>query len=195
MIGAFGDLHGRLARWKRVHELAAESHVNLLICTGDVTPIVNSTSIPLLIIYGNHDTLDEIRNRSLWLRDGVNRQYGYTIYAINGNYAKTAKRPHHKDSHILNALFKTCSEATVDIAVTHEPPEGVLWRGRKKFRSICSEVVTDFITQLKPKVWIYGHCYMEEPAQKLGDIMTVNVDCRFVTIDQKTWTIERAVRL
>jgi len=197
MIGAFGDLHGNLVRWKKVHELIAETPVNVLVCAGDVTPLIGPFNVPLLIIHGNHDDLEEVKAQRLWLKDGVNKQYGYTLYAINGNYAKTAKQPHHKDSHILNALFRTCKETTVDIVVTHEPPEGVLWRGGKKFRSICSEMVTDFIKQLKPKVWIYGHCYMEEPVQMLDGITTINVDCRFAVIGQKnkTWTVERMVNL
>jgi len=181
-LGAFSDIHGDAGKWKRIYELAEEHSVDVLLCAGDATPVKKEGSTPLLVIYGNHDDTDEIKREKLWLKDGVNKYCGLTIYAINGNYAKKARERHHKDPFSLLALFRTCKVTSVDLAVTHEPPHGVLWR-KGRYESPCSKMVTDFIAKLSPETWFYGHSYIHNPLQTVDGTRTVNVDKRFAVFD------------
>jgi len=181
-LGAFSDIHGDAGKWKRIYELAEEHSVDVLLCAGDATPAKKEGGTPLLIIYGNHDDTDEIKREKLWLKDGVNKYRGLTIYAINGNYAKYARRSHHKDPFSLSVLFRACEVTSVDVAVTHEPPHGVKWR-KGSYSSICSEMVTGFIAKLAPKIWFYGHSYIHNPLQTVSGIKTANVDKRFAAVD------------
>lgn len=181
IIGAFSDIHGDMRRWRMVHALAVEHSVSFLICAGDVTPIDSVGQTPLLIVFGNHDDLDEVKRQRHWLVNGSNSYKGWRVFAINGNFAAKRREPYHNDARSLLALFKTCgSTQAVDIVVTHEPPCGVRWRGGQRYQSVCSQLVTEHIRKMAPGYWVYGHCRMEEPIQKLDGIVAMNVNNRMV---------------
>jgi len=178
IFGVFSDLHGSVGKWNAVNALAQQ--VDLLLSAGDITPVMKAKTPPILSIYGNHDDYENLKENCILLEDGLTYRCA-EIYAINGNFAKTRRHPWHKTPAMIQELFKQhCAE--IDIAVTHEPPHGVAWR-KGRYASTCSEMVTDFFAEHKPKVWFYGHSYVDEAIQEIRGIKTVNVNRRFATYD------------
>lgn len=182
-IGIFSDVHGNPRKWDAVNALAKQ--VDILLSAGDITPIMKANNRTLLTIYGNHDSIWNLRKYAECLNDGFNQWCGITIFAINGNYAGKKKENWHQTQRTLKALFSSWGGTWFSIALTHEPPHGAIWR-KGKYSSPCSQMVSDFYQIWQPDIWFYGHCYMKDAIQTLGGIRTVNVNRRFAIWDYHT---------
>jgi predicted phosphodiesterase len=161
---------------------------------GDPTPfyhILKQYAKALYIIQGNHDLppsrlsdLLEMKNRNgtkCLLTNGhpINTSIG-KIGGIHGTISAKI-HPYKMPEKAYLKLLKSFSDKGLDILLTHDTPRIT---DEKNNILIGNIDIYNTVTQVKPKVHVYGHCY-HPPVNVCKDIIFLNADSKVLIFETK----------
>lgn len=182
----FADLHADMDVLSNLKTKAKDA--DKVVCAGDFSVMeshfdevleqMNSFGKEVLIIHGNHEDEDRLKNACknydniTFLHKGVVHQGDYVFLGYGGDGFST-NDPEFE--HVANKFFKPESEGKKRIImVTHGPPHGTKldkiggsFRGNKSYRK--------FINDVKPHLVISGHLHETAgKSQRIGRTLFIN---------------------
>lgn len=186
-----GDTHGN---WKVLYKILNLEKPSLLIHCGDwgtsrledskrFKIFVEKAKIPIVSIYGNHDSIETIRNlrakNYYWLPNFIPRKIkGFRFLGINGNIAGRIRNPWHITEEIIREELRLCLLAkpkTLDFIVSHECPKGygdiIKSRARDKTgkslwrKNVGAKSLFEVLDKLRPKFYLCGHIHFPQIAR------------------------------
>lgn len=185
-ILAFVDTHGDMNAVKRL--LDKGKGVDLLICAGDISHFGNNLrgivakfkklNKPMLIIHGNHESEEQIKEISQefpWiinLHKGSYKLDNHHFFGYGGGGFSLEDQQYEK---IIIKFKKTLKKGSKIIIVTHAPPYGTKCdllpgqghRGCKTYTKMDKE--------LKPVLHICGHLHETASIRdRIGDTLVIN---------------------
>ena len=171
---AFVDVHGDLLAVKKLLEKAKKEKVDLLVCAGDMTFFGHSieqlikkfgTEIPLLIIPGNHETVEEIKIMSKHFKFVKDLHLGSILIGnclfigCGGSFFTSRHTPFEQNEKKFEASIsklKVQNKNHKVVLVVHEPPFNTSLDVIGKFH-LGSESIRKFIEKYQPNLCICGH--------------------------------------
>lgn len=185
-ILAFVDTHGSLAYISRVISTAKREKPDFLICAGDLTFFgsklkqlilkLKSAKIPLIIIPGNHETnqeLKQISEESIICLDRATYTIGdYTFFGYSeGGFLE--RDPEFEK--IAEKVKKSLVKNKKLILIFHAPPYGTNTDKILGVGHVGNKSLRKFIEQTKPKLVICGHIHeCENKKDKIKDSLIIN---------------------
>jgi len=185
-ILAFVDTHGSLEAIKRL--LVKGEGVDLLVCAGDISNFGHNLkesiakfkklNKPMLIIHGNHESEEQIKELSKefpWLINLHKGSYNlgeYCFFGYGGGGFSMEDREYEK---VANKFKKTLKKGSKLIVITHGPPYGTKcdylphqgYRGCKTYTNMDKE--------LKPILHICGHLHETAAVRcTIGNTLVIN---------------------
>lgn len=185
-ILAFVDTHGSLEAIKRL--LIKGEGVDLLVCAGDISnfghnlkeSIVKFKKLnkPMLIIHGNHESEEQIKELSKEFKWLINIHKGayqlgeYYFFGYGGGGFSMEDREYEK---VINRFKKTLKKDAKLVIITHGPPYGTKCDNlpHQGYRGCKTYTETD--KELKPVLHICGHLHETASMRdKIGDTIIIN---------------------
>lgn len=167
-ILAFVDIHGNKTLAKRLVSLSKQA--DLLICAGDLTffgknlkeilEILEKANKPLLIIPGNHESEDQIKQISKklsFVHFMHNKLYILNQYAFLG-YGGGGFEIEDKSLESLIPKIKEKIKNKVFILITHQPPYNTKLDLINR-QHVGSKSLLRLIKELNPRLHICGHLH------------------------------------
>jgi len=182
-IFAFTDIHGDTKLIDKILQQIKKESPNLLICAGDLSDFSTNlknlilkfkiTKVPLLIIPGNHETPEEIRQICKKTKFAIPLHSG--SYEINDfiffGYGTGGFNRIDKDfEKIIPKFKKTIKGNKKIILITHAPPYKTKLDKLQHVGYQGSESIRKFIETINPIIHICGH--LHENAGNIDKIKT-----------------------
>jgi len=164
----FVDTHGNITAIKKLVKLSEKA--DLIICAGDLTnfgadlnkllKILKQTNKTLLIIHGNHETeqqLKQAEKKFKFIKFIHNKLYIKDNYAFFG-YGGGGFEQEDKALEKLIPKIKTQIKNKTFTFITHQPPYNTKL-DKINGQNTGSKSILKFIKELKPKFNICGHLH------------------------------------
>lgn len=185
-ILAFVDTHGNKKAINQV--LKKVDEVDLIICAGDVSEWGSNiksilsefkkTKKPLLIIPGNHEFDEELREECksfdnvIYLHKGSYTLGNYSFFGYGGG-GFAERSPEFESA--SKKFLKTVSNESKIILVTHGPPYGTKLDSLPGLGHRGCKSLREFIDKAKPLLHICGHLHENAGNQQVvGRTLVVN---------------------
>ena len=185
-ILAFGDLHGNKSALKRLKVKAKGA--DIVVSSGDITWFgkdfdlilkeLNKFGKTVLLIHGNHETMDEMKRRISkfdfieFIHSGSYRLGNYVFFGYGGGgFSKTEKVLEK----IIKKFKKTLKKGDKVVFVSHAPPINTKCDFIPGHGHAGSDSVRKFIEIIKPWYNINGHIHETfSRRDKIGDTIVIN---------------------
>ncbi|MDD5651136.1 MAG: metallophosphoesterase [Candidatus Nanoarchaeia archaeon] len=187
-ILAFVDLHSNITYLKRLVEKAKEKQPDFLVCAGDISDFGNDIEnifkeleklkIPMLIIPGNHESVDVINQLCRKYKFAINIHRG--LYEINDylffGYGEGGFDMEDPDfEKVANKFKKEIKPGKKVILVTHAPVYGTKVDYLNKLGHRGNKSIRRFIEEVQPKLAICGHFHdTETQIDKIKSTVIIN---------------------
>ncbi len=195
-IYTFTDLHSDIETLLKIKKKAKAGKAELILCAGDVSIFgselkiimkeLNKINIPVLIIHGNHETVQEMNSACKGLKNikfihkKVYKHGNYKIIGYGGGGFAFTDSTFVKTMRAMKSKIKKTDKV---ILMTHQPPYGTKtdkiyndYAGNKSF--------TSYIKKEQPKIAICGHLHENEGKKdKIGRTLVLNPGYQGVLLD------------
>jgi len=168
---AFADPHGNPAAIKSVTEKAKKENPDLILCIGDLTDfgrnleeiasILNKLKKPILLIHGNHETEEDIKQLAkkhkyiINLHKGLYEHEGFLFFGYGG---EGFHRTDEKFERIAKQVEETLPENKKLILLFHEPPYNTKL-DKMPHAHVGSKSYREFIERVEPLLVLTGHIH------------------------------------
>ena len=186
-ILAFVDVHGNLSALKKLIERGKRKDIDCLVCAGDITIFggklknivgkLDKIRKPVLIIPGNHEDDDEIKEACAKFENCINlhkkgfRKENYLFLGYGGGGFSLVDKEFER---IAKRFKKMIKKEDKIILVTHAPPYNTNVDKISK-RSCGNKSIRRFIYEAKPDLVICGHLHECAGKQdKIGKTRIIN---------------------
>jgi hypothetical protein len=170
----FIDTHGNESMLRKI--LAKSKEADLIVCLGDFTTFesdmeailkqLNAIGKPVLLLHGNHETLEGIMHASKNLQNihFIHRNYYITSDLIFLGYGGGGFSTRDDEFTRLAEYFVKDKELLLKtrkfILLTHAPPYGTRIDDMgKAFGHVGNQSITEFIVKHQPLLAISGHIH------------------------------------
>ncbi len=195
-ILAFSDPHADAAAVREVARLAnsADQHIDAVVGAGDfadrgkgtsdMLAILDALDCPLILVSGNHDRLDEMREfvgsrpRMHLLHGNTVTLSGVVFVGIGSAIARAEPSPNSEWLHEDQAEHMLASQARADVVVSHTPPRGTVDL-HPDGSSGGSVAIRNAVRRLQPSLCLCGHVHNAHRMQhRLGSTLVHNLGPR-----------------
>jgi len=185
-ILAFVDTHGNLNAIKRLLEKG--QNVDLLVCAGDISNFghnlkesiskLKKLNKPMLIIHGNHESEEQIKEISKdfkWIVNLHKGSYQLGDYCFFGYGGGGFAMQDIEYEQVAQKFKKTLNKKIKVVIVTHGPPYGTKcdllpyqgYRGCRSYTKIDKDI--------KPVLHVCGHLHETACVRdRIGDTLVIN---------------------
>jgi len=186
------DIHGK---WSILYEILEKERPDLLLSGGDwgtdskgndlmFKQFIKDAKIPIITVYGNHDSIELIKNLKeknfYWLPTFIPRTIkGLTFLGINGNIAGKRRRfPWHTTESIIREelrIYKLSRPRKINFLVFHETVKGFsdVIKMKEGKKHVGWESLLEVVDQIRPRFVLTGHIHFQQ-ASKFRDIVIFN---------------------
>ena len=179
---AFTDVHGDRNIIKKIIKEAKEEHPDILICAGDLSnfginfnrllSMFETLKLPLLIIPGNHETQELVKNAckktnfAISIHKGVFKLNNYFFFGYGeGGFEKEDR----EFENLAKKFKKEINKNSKVILITHAPPYKTNLDYLENTNSYHgNNSIRKFIEEVHPLINICGHLHENE--NKIGKI-------------------------
>lgn len=174
-ILAFVDVHGEIGKIKELAETAKKEDVSALICAGDLTFFGSNLDnlvkrldigLPLIIIPGNHELPNDIKNAAKKfkfvknLHNSVFELDGCMFIGLGGSKITPFSTPFELDdmeiAKSLGKFDRFAEKRKKVVLLVHEPPLNTIL-DRIDGMHVGSKAIREFIGKHEPNFCICGH--------------------------------------
>ncbi len=166
----FADTHGNLRKIDKIIAQIKQESPDVIICAGDISNFgknlkesvekFQNIDIPFLIIPGNHETAEDIKEITRKYKSSINlhkASYELNNYTFFG-YGEGGFSEENKNfEKIIPQFKKTLKKDSKIILITHAPPHGTKLDFLNTHTGCRS--IRKFIEEIKPILHISGHIH------------------------------------
>jgi len=169
-IFTFVDTHGNLSRIDKIIQEITLEKPDIVICAGDISDFgenlkesiekFTNIGIPFLMIPGNHETSEEIKELSRKYKFMINlhkASYEINDYIFFGYGEGGFSQENLEFERIIPKFKNTLKKGSKVILVTHAPPHGT--KLDLLHNHVGCKSIRKFIEEIKPLLHISGHIH------------------------------------
>ena len=184
-ILAFVDMHGSFTKLKEV--IRKSQKADILVCCGDISMFgqnldrifsqLSKTQKPILVIPGNHETEEQIRQvckkyKLIYLHNGSYILNNYVFFGYGGGGFSQKTEALEK---VINKFKKTLKKDDKIILITHAPPYKTTLDFLPHLGHVGSKSLRTFIEEIKPFLHICGHLHENDgSSDKINNSLILN---------------------